>query len=315
MYDLINNRFGGGILLYPSILVLIMIFSYLVYRIIRNVYPRPAKTGLEEFDKLLSAAGYAYDAAQDIFYTKANAWQRKYGYCSLYDEAAAPLGMILDTEPVKFDYGGKRWMIQFWKGQYCLNTGCEIGVYYTEKPDLSIPNLFDGTFYRCVSNGDQLNMAYTLMKNGSELFHREERHWWLAGFKPGEFSEPWELVMRIHITFKDSIMCNSFIKAMMKSGYKKHQLHTDGTSVNFLFDRPHSPQPVSRSEETDWIIQKKNERICERFQDITEGCNSWPEKIRAILEKEPFLFEMVVNIGKTRKMLKAFDKLKSYLNK
>jgi len=45
----------------------------------------------------------------------------------LYDEAAAPLGMIVDCEPIHFEYKGKRWLIQFWKGQYDLPTGAEVG--------------------------------------------------------------------------------------------------------------------------------------------------------------------------------------------
>ncbi len=59
-----------------------------------------------EFDKLLSDAGYAYDPIQDIFITKMDAWQRKYGYCALYDEAAVAAGMIIVSEPVRFEYEG-----------------------------------------------------------------------------------------------------------------------------------------------------------------------------------------------------------------
>jgi hypothetical protein len=313
MFDIIKTQLVSGILVYPAIVVLLMIFAYLSYRIFRSVYPRPVKTGEEELDKLLSDAGYAYDASQDIFYTKMNAWQRKYGYCRLYDEAAAPAGMIIDSEPVHFEYDGKRWLIQFWKGQYYLNTGCEIGVYYTEEPDLAVPHIFNGTFYKCVDNADRLAMAYTLMKNGRELFHREEKHCWLAGFKPGEFSEPGELSVRIRITFKNAQMCGSFIRALRKIGYQDHEINTNGISVVFLFDRTHTPQPVTRSEETDWIIQRNNERICNRFQEVTKGCTSWPEKLRAIREKEPLIFEALIKTGKTRQIFKTFEKLKGFI--
>lgn len=313
MYDMIKTQLEEGILVCPAIMVLLMIFAYLSYRIFRNVCPRPVKTGEKGFDKLISDAGYAYDPFQGIFYSKMDAWQRKYGYCRLYDEAAAPTGMIIDSEPVHFEYGGKRWLIQFWKGQYYLNTGCEIGIYYTEEPDLAIPNLFNGTFYKCVGNADRLEMAYILYKNGRELFRREEKHWWLTGFKTGEFSEPWELAMRIRITFKDTAMCRSFVKAMRKIGYQEYEINTNGITAEFMFDRAHTSQPLTRTEETDWIIQRNNERICNRFQEITEGYASWSEKLRAIREKEPFLSEAVINMGKTKQIFKAFEKLKSYL--
>ena len=38
--------------------------------------------------------------------------------------------MIIDAYPVYFDYQDKTWMIEFWRGQYGINTGAEIGVYH-----------------------------------------------------------------------------------------------------------------------------------------------------------------------------------------
>jgi uncharacterized protein (DUF927 family) len=56
-----------------------------------------------------SIAGFAYSKQQDIFYSTLNAWQRSFGYSRLYDEAAAHFAMIVDSEPIYFDYDGKRW--------------------------------------------------------------------------------------------------------------------------------------------------------------------------------------------------------------
>lgn len=312
MFDLIKTQLSDGILFYPAILVLFMIFAYLSFRIVRSLCPRPIKTGEKEFDELLGDAGYGYDPSQDIFYSKMDAWQRKFGYCRLYDEAAAAAGMVIDSEPVRFEYGGKRWLIEFWKGQYCLSTGCEIGVYYTEEPDLEIPNLFSGTFYQCVDNANRLEMAYKLYKNGRELFRREAKHWWLTGFKLGEFSELWELTMMIRITFKDASMCRSFVRAMRKIGYQEDEINTNGIIVEFLFDKTHTPQPLTRSEETDWIIQRSNELLCDRYREITGEYATWTERLSAIQQDGP-LYEAVINFGKTRNILKAFNKLKSYI--
>jgi len=316
MFDSFETLVAGGLIVDLSIVGLFTIFVYLSYRIVRNLYPRKGATVPEEdreFYKLLNDAGYELDESQGIFYSKMNAWQRKFGYCRLYDEAMAPLGMIIDSDYVQFEYAGKRWLIEFWKGQYYLNTGCEIGVYYTDEPDLAIPNLFNGTFYKCVDNANRLEMAYTLFKNGRELFHREEKHWWLTGFLPGEFSEPWELSVRFRVTFKDADMCGSFLRGLRKIGYQPHDFVTNGITVEFMFERTHTPQPLTRTEETDWIIQRNNERICNRFQEVTGRCPTWPEKLKAIREEEPFLYEAVINVGKTRQIFKVFDKLKKYL--
>lgn len=316
MFDILRTRLVEGILAYPAMMTLFMIIAYLfsrTVRLIRSLFKHREKSDAEEFDQLLGDAGYAYDPSQDIFYAKMDAWQRKYGYCRLYDEAAVAAGMIIDSEPVHFEYEGKRWLIEFWKGQYHLSTGCEIGVYYTEDNDISIPDLFNGTFYNCADNANNLLMSFILYKNGKKLFRRMEKHWWLTGFKPGLFSEPWELTMRIRITFKDRGMCSSFLKAMKRIGYQDQDFLTNGITVEFMFDKPFTSQPLTRTEETDWIILRNSERICHQFEEVTEGQISWPEKLRAIREREPFLYEAMINIGKTRKIFKAFDKLKNYV--
>jgi hypothetical protein len=47
--------------------------------------------------------------------------------------------------------------------------------------------------------------------------------------------------------------------------------------------------------------------------EITGEYDTWPEKLRAIRREEPFLYEAMINVGKTRQIFKAFDKLKKYL--
>ena len=96
----------------------------------------------------LEPFGFAYDLYQDSFYSLMNPWQRKFGYCRLYDEACAPLSMIIDCEPIRFKYKGRKFLIEFWKGQYGMTTGGEVGIYYTDGPDLNIPGVFNGTFIR-----------------------------------------------------------------------------------------------------------------------------------------------------------------------
>ncbi len=71
----------------------------------------------EKLEKMLAGTGYAYDERQNIFYSRMDAWQRKYGYCQLYDEATVPLSMVIDCEPVRFEYRSEKWLIEFWKGR------------------------------------------------------------------------------------------------------------------------------------------------------------------------------------------------------
>jgi hypothetical protein len=269
----------------------------------------------KELDEIYGIAGYAYDSKQDIFYSILNPWQRNFGFCRLYDEAAAPLGMIVDCDPIYFDYNGKKWMIEFWKGQYDLPTGGEIGIYNTDGSELNIPGFFNGTFYNCAQDEELLWMSYTLKKNGKVLFARGDRHWWLTGFKLGEFSQPSELTMEITITFKDWAMCTAFIKGLRNAGYSQHEFKRYGNTVRIIFDKPHTTQPATRTKATDAIIQAKNKLLCDLYNEVTKGCVTMEEKLKAIKEKEPELYSHIIGMGRPKELYKSYRKIKNFLKK
>lgn len=265
-------------------------------------------TGNDELDKLIAIAGYSYDPKQDIFYSNMDSWQRKVGYCRLNDEAAAPLGMIIDCEPINFRYHNKKWMIGLWKGQYDYVTGGEIGVY-TEALDLNLLGVIKGTYYNCASNDDLLQMSFTLKKNGTTLFSREGKHWWLTGFKLGEFSEPSELTMEISLIFDNIIMRDAFVAGLKNTGYSENLFKLNNNQVRFIFDIPHTPQPFTRIEKLDSIIQRKNKYFCDKYQEITNKFDNIQDKMEAIKEQEPELYSRVIKTGKAKKSYEIFNKL------
>ena len=256
-------------------------------------------------DKGIELAGYGYDSEQDIFYSNTNAWQRNIGYSRLYDEGSAPFGMILDCEPIYFRYGGKIWLIELWKGQYDLNTGCEVGVYTREDSIINIPEIYKYMFYNCASDEDRLTMSFSLYKNGVQLFARDDNHWWLAGFKLGEYSEPSELTMELNITLKDSVMCTAFVEALKEIGYKDEEITVNGNNVGLTFDIPHTPQPITRTPETDRIIQVKNKLLCEKYNDIVKVYNNFTDKINAIQRDAPEVYEEIIDKAKFRSYLRS----------
>lgn len=131
---------------------------------IEKVEERTDSQKVKDINEALSLYGFLFDVQQDLVYSHMYPWQRKVGYCRLYDELAPSLNMIIDSEPIYFQYDGRRWLIEFWKGQYGMTTGGEVGVYVTDKEDVDIPGIFSGAFYECVSDDDRLQMAYTLKK-------------------------------------------------------------------------------------------------------------------------------------------------------
>lgn len=266
----------------------------------------PEGTGNDELDKAIEIAGYAYDQKQDIFYSTIDPWQRDIGYCRLYDEFAAPLGMIIDCEPIYFEYLEKKWMIGFWKGQYDLVCGAEIGVY-TKSFDLNILGLFGGAYYYSVSNSDLLQMSYSLKKNGKTLFTREGKHWWLTGFKLGEFSDPSELTMEITMTFHNVEMRDAFVTGLWNAGYSLDEFTRKDNTVSFTFGSPHTPPPFTRTPTTDRIIQRKNELLCEKFQEITGTANNLQDKVKAIEEQAPELYDKIMRAGKSKHLYAIFS--------
>lgn len=259
----------------------------------------------------LKETGFAYELRQDIFYSVMNAWQRKLGYCQLYDEAAAPLSMIIDCEPIRFEYDNRRWLIEFWKGQYGMTTGAEVGVYVSDGPDLDIPGVFHGTFYESITDEERLPIAFSLKKNGKTLFTRKGIHWWLTGFKLGEFSHPSELSMDIMITLKNKIMCQAFVEALEKIGYQKTEYIVNNNTVYFTYDIPYSPKPFTRTRFTEFIMQKSNKKFCKSYHKITKNYSHTLDKIEFIRINSPEIYQKLIRFSSPKELYRDYSRIKN----
>lgn len=202
-----------------------------------------------------SAAGFAYDANTDIFYSTKNAWQKNFGYSHLYDVLAPFFRMIIDTESIKFYYNHKNWLISFWKGQYGIVTGAEVGVYATKEQRVNRK-----TVYMPVSNDEMLDMCCTLYKKDVEVMKGCAKHWWLAMFKLGMFSKTRELTMDIKIRFPNHQMLKAFLTAFKKLGYKEKDFQIYDCTFIFTFRKPHTHKVWTRWWLTDFITQKLNRK-------------------------------------------------------
>lgn len=299
------------------------ISSWLSYKLAErrfNLVNKRALMGIERkrddspIDELISSAGYAYNFQDDIFFSTMYAWQRGMGYCRLYDEGSAPLGMYIDCEPIHFTYNGKRWLIEFWKGQYGMTTGAELGIYNTRWPDLNIPGVFDGTFYNCASNKERMYMGFILYKNDEELLKRKANHWWLTGFKLGEYAWPSELRMDVYFRFRSRTMREAFLGGLRKAGYKEGEYEVDGSVVYINFDKPHTKQPYSRNTLTAKLMMDSNKRWCDAYQVATKGYTNIEDKLTAVKEGSPELYSELFKIGKISPLYNVFGKFAEFLN-
>jgi len=237
--------------------------------------------------KAVDAAGFDYDPRQDIIYSKMYPLQRDFGYAYGYDAAALAMDADIDCEPIFFDYAGKTWMIELWKGQYGLETGCEIGVYNRASGNNSFPYpLLDATvgqrpgdsnpshnlFFDCASDQELLEMSSTLYRKGEKLLCRgPERHWWLTGFKWGVYSEPSDLKMDVSITCLDSVMTTAFVNALAATGYSNVQ--TSGNTVSFTFDTPKTRQPRDDLPQLVSVVQAADQAIVAAYDSLNLTSN------------------------------------------
>ena len=268
-----------------------------------------ANTDLQQdgLAQLLADTGYAYDWEQNIFYSVVDPWQRKLGYCSLYDDWATPLGLIFDSEPVRFEYKGKKWLIEFWKGQYGITSGGEIGIYNTADPDIDVPGIFRGTFYRSASDEEALDMAFTLYKDNTEMFARVDNHWWLTGFVLGEYADPSALTMTASLTFPDQEMRDAFMEAFRQLGYREDEYRLSDNNLTFSFAEPRSKQPLMRRGPIALLSKLRVKAFVAEYKRVTSGLTNMYDILTLLRVRSPLLYQFAINIGRQQGAFKYHE--------
>lgn len=282
----------------------LLLFILIRYWRLRRFRPNPDKAAQQEqLNRDLALAGFAYDRQSDTFYSLMDCWQRKMGYCRLYDEAAPGFSMIMDCEPIRFEYGGKRWLIELWKGQYGITTGAEIGVYNTSREDVRSAK-FTGTFYESASDAERLPLSFVLYRNGKPLLKRKGLHWWLTGFRLGEYSTLRSLTMDARIGFPNREMCRAFVGGLREAGYQPGEFAVRGRSVRIHFGSPHTPQSLSPVQEA--AVQKINESNCKLFETATARYTDTLDKLEYVKAAVPELYTFFLHSLYARGLYEAF---------
>ena len=182
----------------------------------------------------VQALGYRYSNEGDGYYypDDKDCWQRNAGYNEVYDNMAPMTAMFIDQVRLRFNYGGKDWMIQLWKGQYGLIFyGAEVGVYTKPKDRVLM-------HYDCATDEEMLKMSmvFNEYKNGKwqQRFTRPYGYyWWCTGFVPGnKFGDFSGLSLDMRITAKDYDMLRG-IKAALEENNVSYTV--SGLNLYFRF--------------------------------------------------------------------------------
>lgn len=283
-----------------AIFLLLFIFCCLRARRCRRakcrVRRRSDKEKLHDINHALEPFGFAYDLRRDIVYSLKDAWQRQFGYGKVYDEMAPVMNMVIHSEPIYFEYGDRRWMIELWKGQYGITTGAEVGIYVEkERDDGKDP---EDVFYECVSDEEELPISMILYKNGKRLFQRDRRHWWLTGFALGEFSWPGELMLEVSINFPDFEMMESFLEGCYYAGYQPEDFRLWYKRVCFRLYQPKTRQPSKYGRIFGRWIQWQNRHNCRIYQRVTKDFIRTIDKLDYLMQAYPRIFRIIMKTGR-----------------
>lgn len=279
-----------------TILLLIIIFFYCInyYRrkkIIKKICCMCRHEKYEIIDNLLEPFGYAYVPSQDVFTSRMDAWQKDFGYSAFYDKAAPHIGIVVDSLPVYFNYDGRTWLIEFWKGQYGINTGCEIGVYRADR--ILDKNELDHTLFKSLDTLYMPELSFALYndKKDMEIAQLCGRHWWLTAFKPGLFSTPSNLSLCSCVTLYSHEMASAFANALINLGYCTSEVTLHKNTVTFTFE---GGKPVCGifSRIITSISQRLNRLGCQIYLFITRPFTLSVDRVLFLYYYLPFIFNV-----------------------
>lgn len=284
------------ILLIPPIILLSLIIIHVIRRsiIIQKINKLSTEEKCKRLNTLIYPFGYFYDHCKDTFHTTLDAWQRDFGYGQIFDKAAPHFNMIFDALPVYFDYDGRTWLIEFWKGQYGINIGAEVGIYKSDR--ILGKDEYDNEFFTPVSDKQLFPICMHLYHNDEVLGCICKHHWWLTTFKMGRIAKPKNVAMEVALTFPDYEMLDAFIDALAEHPLAPENIHGNGLNLSFLFDSCSTCHGnFFRKLYSSWVMLK-NRFLCKLFTWATVPFTNSMDRILYLYEYAPFTLRKLINI-------------------
>ncbi len=258
----------------------------------QTIYRMSEEEKCRRLNELAKPFGFSYDPSQELFVGRLDAWQRKEGYERLFDKLAVKFHMVMDAFPIYFDYQDKTWLIEFWKGQYGINTGAEAGIYHTNRPVAQ--DRRQQVHYNAVSDREMPLIGIYLEKRGEKLFSQKQYHWWLAAFRMGMFSRPDELVMHATVTFCDARAAMAFGRGLAEAGFTKAEYRVKNRRVSVLLDKTICYTGIEKLHRT--IVQCINRCHCRLFRFITRPFCNTADRLLFLYLQLPWCFRRMLRV-------------------
>lgn len=288
-----------SILIAASIAAILVLLSVLILAILRREKSKKRVRRMEMpqkihlLNQLAEPFGFFYIEEEDVFTSRVDAWQRHSGYTAMYDKAAAGANMVMDAFPVYFDFEGKTWLIEFWKGQYGINTGGEVGVYHARH--IVPPYFYPAVHFEAAEDDEMPRMLCCLERKEERIYELFDRHWWLTGFRMGTFSKPRDLRMAVEITFDEAKMAEAFFKGLQKTGLPRSRFRICCNEVwikiDFSGKRPFF-EHLHRA-----CVQRLNHFYCLSYRAVTRPFVRTADRMLFLYFQLPFCFRRMLRLG------------------
>ena len=263
-------------------------------KIIRKIACMDKREKCSLLEELAEPFCYLYHCCCGYFSSAVDAWQKDAGYTWFYDYMAPRFQMVFDALPVYFNYRGKTWLIEFWKGQYGINTGAEIGIYHADR--LLTEAEYHTALFEAAGEEEMLPCSMELYEANGDFVKISDRHWWLTAFIPGVFSRPSELCMEASICFHDGEMLEAFRRGLCRAGCLEETISVRNLCLSFTF---HKPMPGHYGLLTRFhrlLSQFLNRIYCRLFVWVTRPFVCTEDRILFLYYYIPFCFRKLMRL-------------------
>ncbi|MGN0170449.1 MAG: DUF4474 domain-containing protein [Lachnospiraceae bacterium] len=286
---------------------LVILLVYRLTKRYRNIMAVRAMTSMEKTSKINSLAepfGYGYNEERDLFYTRVDAWQRKFGYRRAYDEAALSTGMIIHCLPVYFDYDGKTWLMEFWKGEYGITTGCEVGLYHADT--ILLPGQYAKAQFGAATDEEMMDMRMLLLKSNEALLSFRMQHWWLACFAVGRHEPPESLHAIYRLRFPEAEMKHAFLQGLHNTGFPAKSVRSTSSNTLLLYHNQENTLPFDG-------IRGWQKKVAHAYNGLLNFLYLWytrpfsaqGDRILFLYKQLPFMAKHVIKRSGRRRYRKA----------
>ena len=283
-----------------ALMLLLMIFICIGIARRKNSKEKVCRMGMAQKIKLLNEMaepfGFYYDEREDVFSSRRDAWQRKNGYTALFDRAAASANMVIDAWPVYFDYAGKTWLVEFWKGQYGINTGGEVGIYHAQ--EIVPPYFYTAAHFDAADDLELPEICCRLERKGEKIYDYCERHWWLTGFRMGIFSRPADLRLLATLRFEEPQMALALFEGMRNSGKPRSKYRICGREVCVQMDFSTEYAWIPRIHRC--LVQALNRFYCRCYRGLTKPFTHTVDRMLFLYYLLPGCFRRMLRLAGTR---------------